>query len=1038
MTRALLHDDSGAMDSATENFVRYRRHGDLAALGLVFDALAPRLLALALHLCGNAADAEDALQATFVVAMRKAVTFDASQPVGPWLAGVLAGEARNLTRRERRRRGEGFAEARGVAASVDPATAAEQSELVARLRTHIEALPIEQRQVLLLQLQYGLQPAEIAEVVGVPPGTVRMRLHRGLQALRALLPAGFIVGSVLALLPSRGLAQVRTAVLREATVVTTGLGVVAAVGMGGLLMKKLLLGVAACLVLLLGGWWGLQPDDGNATGATRLPEHARLAVASGSAPPTSIGAAAPAAAMERTPAMPGLGTGVGSARIVVRGDVMQRDGRDWVATSSHGSGEPVPHAPIELRPKDAAGGSRRVLTTPAGEVVVADLPVGQWVARTMFLMEVPVQMDFRVTEGAEVAVELHMGMKAAHGRVVDARGMPVAGAEVWVGRDGMLGVLTGVHLSQLAPVRLAVTSGADGTFRCLHLGNEWFVGARKAGFASSWAHPNLEGVTTLTLADRPASIVVHVQFDSNALQDQFLVVAEGDRVMRRSANGDSVRSPLATIGREVSPGHFLLDGLVAGAHTVSLFGQGHRADAKVSLRPGQQSEVTMRVRDSLAVRGRVVGEDGSPKVGVLVAAVVDGAPGTRTSRTQEDGTFELLAQTRVPFTLTASRPNTLAKVEHRVVPPARGDVQCDLVLVEAPPLRGQLRSTAGVGVADRWIRAVGENDATPQFVLCDGEGKFVCWGLQGVFATLSAHRSVEAPAIAGTELRVEIGDAFVRLTLPADALPTAAVKGRVVDAVGMAIAYPSVHVDGRIEGPPAPPQSNDNSFAIGELAAGPHVVRIAGAGCLPLVRAIELTAGQQLDLGEVVLARSAILRVRLLRPDGSPWHERAPQPKVTPVGPRSSSDAELSIDCEAAADGAVVITGMPAGRYRVHGPDGDELLVDPVEVDLRTEAVTEVTLRTAVGRRRELRFAPPTAATHPRPSVAQVRRDDGVVILQREWNAVAGAADPIDCVLPIGDYVVEARAGSVVTHRARFRVGPELGGEAVVEVALLR
>lgn len=89
MTRALLHDDSGAMDSATENFVRYRRHGDLAALGLVFDALAPRLLALALHLCGNAADAEDALQATFVVAMRKAVTFDASQPVGPWLAGEI-------------------------------------------------------------------------------------------------------------------------------------------------------------------------------------------------------------------------------------------------------------------------------------------------------------------------------------------------------------------------------------------------------------------------------------------------------------------------------------------------------------------------------------------------------------------------------------------------------------------------------------------------------------------------------------------------------------------------------------------------------------------------------------------------------------------------------------------------------------------------------------------------------------------------------------------------------------------------------------
>src|SRR5436189_1496559 len=90
------------MDPVTAAFVRFRTRGDLQALGEVFDAQAGRLLALALHLCGNAADAEDALQATFVVAMQKAAEFDATRPIGPWLAGILAGEARAAARRTRR------------------------------------------------------------------------------------------------------------------------------------------------------------------------------------------------------------------------------------------------------------------------------------------------------------------------------------------------------------------------------------------------------------------------------------------------------------------------------------------------------------------------------------------------------------------------------------------------------------------------------------------------------------------------------------------------------------------------------------------------------------------------------------------------------------------------------------------------------------------------------------------------------------------------------------------------------------------------
>jgi hypothetical protein len=50
----------------------------------------------------------------------------------------------------------------------------------------------------------------------VPPGTVRMRLHRGLAVLRGTLPAG-LAALLTAMLPSRGLAAVRAAAIDEAS-----------------------------------------------------------------------------------------------------------------------------------------------------------------------------------------------------------------------------------------------------------------------------------------------------------------------------------------------------------------------------------------------------------------------------------------------------------------------------------------------------------------------------------------------------------------------------------------------------------------------------------------------------------------------------------------------------------------------------------------------------------------------------------------------------------------------------------------------------
>jgi DNA-directed RNA polymerase specialized sigma24 family protein len=85
-------------DGPESLFERFRRSGDTGALGRVFDETAPRLLQLAVHFVGDLGAAEDLVQATFVTAIERASTFDASRPLESWLAGILANHARDLRR----------------------------------------------------------------------------------------------------------------------------------------------------------------------------------------------------------------------------------------------------------------------------------------------------------------------------------------------------------------------------------------------------------------------------------------------------------------------------------------------------------------------------------------------------------------------------------------------------------------------------------------------------------------------------------------------------------------------------------------------------------------------------------------------------------------------------------------------------------------------------------------------------------------------------------------------------------------------------
>src|SRR5437870_4402667 len=81
----------------------YRATGDPGAFGAVFDATSGTLFRIALTLVRDPVLAEDVLQQTFAIALRKLAKLSDGRPVMPWLINVLRKEAAEAVRQARRR-----------------------------------------------------------------------------------------------------------------------------------------------------------------------------------------------------------------------------------------------------------------------------------------------------------------------------------------------------------------------------------------------------------------------------------------------------------------------------------------------------------------------------------------------------------------------------------------------------------------------------------------------------------------------------------------------------------------------------------------------------------------------------------------------------------------------------------------------------------------------------------------------------------------------------------------------------------------------
>jgi RNA polymerase sigma-70 factor (ECF subfamily) len=164
--------------------VQRARSGDRSAFGELVNRHMQRAYYIALGLTGSHDDALDLSQEAFARAFRARASLDPDRPFYAWLYQIVRRLCFNFLRdrsTRRRRLDEATpwltAEAGARAAQSDPARSAERSELRARVQAAIEKLPEREREVLVLKEYEGLRYREIAELVGIPIGTVMSRLY---------------------------------------------------------------------------------------------------------------------------------------------------------------------------------------------------------------------------------------------------------------------------------------------------------------------------------------------------------------------------------------------------------------------------------------------------------------------------------------------------------------------------------------------------------------------------------------------------------------------------------------------------------------------------------------------------------------------------------------------------------------------------------------------------------------------------------------------------------------------------------------------
>lgn len=160
--------------------------GDAEAFGGLVERYAGTARRVARAILGEPEDADDAAQEAFLTAWRKLEQYDPGRPFGPWFLRIVANTARDLRRARRVRETHPLGPGQ-ASAEASPAEEADRSLVRARIDEALARLPERQRLAVVMFDVEGYPHADIADILGIPDGTVRSLVFHGRRTLRKAL-----------------------------------------------------------------------------------------------------------------------------------------------------------------------------------------------------------------------------------------------------------------------------------------------------------------------------------------------------------------------------------------------------------------------------------------------------------------------------------------------------------------------------------------------------------------------------------------------------------------------------------------------------------------------------------------------------------------------------------------------------------------------------------------------------------------------------------------------------------------------------------
>jgi RNA polymerase sigma-70 factor (ECF subfamily) len=156
--------------------------GDHDAFNEIMRRHEDRVFSVCLRIMGDRELALDATQETFLTTFRKAGQFQGNSALGTWIYRIAVNTCYDQLRKQKRRRTDPIPD------HVDPADLSAQEAVEAagmrpEIRDALSAIPRDFRSAVVLADTEGMALPEVAEILGVPVGTIKSRVFRGRRLL---------------------------------------------------------------------------------------------------------------------------------------------------------------------------------------------------------------------------------------------------------------------------------------------------------------------------------------------------------------------------------------------------------------------------------------------------------------------------------------------------------------------------------------------------------------------------------------------------------------------------------------------------------------------------------------------------------------------------------------------------------------------------------------------------------------------------------------------------------------------------------------